>query len=270
MVEQIAPKMDSDKAAQEDDEPIGGDNGEVTYTVHAMTGYSNPQTMKVNGLLKRQQVTILIDIDSTNNLFDENIAQRFSIPLEDCVPFDVTLADEGTLTCKSKYSNVKLAVQDLELRADLYLLARGDYKVVMGIEWLMTLGDVLWDFSKLTMKFTLNGKRVIIRGKHGNNVTTVSSHCMEHILKKTWKGYLLQLRSETTTMSKESRSHDHRIPFLLGSAPTNVGPYRYPYFEKTVFFFFFKKKKKKLIKEQRKWMENLFHYIEKKMGIKGK
>jgi len=82
----------------------------VTYTVHALAGYSNPQTMKVNGLLNRQQVIVLIDTGSTNNFLDESIANKFSITTEDCEPFEVTLADEGTLTCKSKYSNVKLAV----------------------------------------------------------------------------------------------------------------------------------------------------------------
>ncbi|KAF8399716.1 hypothetical protein HHK36_015586 [Tetracentron sinense] len=169
MVEQMAVEMDSDEAAQEDDELISGDDGEVTYTLHALAGYSNPQTMK------------------------------------DCDPFDVTLADGGTLICKSKCLNVKLAVQDQELRADLYLLLLGDYEVVLGIEWLKTLGDVLWNFSELTMKFTLNGKRVTFHGRRGDNVTTVSSHRMEHILKKTCKGYLLQLRSKTTTMPENSR-----------------------------------------------------------------
>jgi len=77
-----------------------------------LAGYSNPQTMKVNGLLKRQQVTILIDTGSTNNFLDENIAKKLSIPMEDCEPFEVTLADGGILTCKSKCSNVKLTIQD--------------------------------------------------------------------------------------------------------------------------------------------------------------
>jgi len=138
----------------------------------------------------------------------------------------------------------------------LYLLPLGDYEVVLVIEWLRILGNVLWNFSKLTMKFTLNGKRMTFRGRHGNNDNTISSHHMESILKKTWKGYLLQLRSETMTMPEESklalaplllefsdlfakpsglppqRSHDHRIPLLPGNAPTNVRPYRYPHFQK--------------------------------------
>jgi hypothetical protein len=59
--------------------------------------------MKVNGFLKRQEVTILIETGSTNNFLDDNIAQKFSMPMENCEPFEVTLADMGTLTCKSKW-----------------------------------------------------------------------------------------------------------------------------------------------------------------------
>lgn len=75
---------------------------------------------------------------------------------------------------------------------------------LLGIEWLRTLGDVLWNFSKLTMKFTLNRNIVTFYGKCGSNVTTISNHRMERILKKTAKGYLFQLQSAITTVSEES------------------------------------------------------------------
>jgi hypothetical protein len=41
-VKKMAQEMDSSKAEQEDDEPIGGDDDKVTYIVHALAGYSNP------------------------------------------------------------------------------------------------------------------------------------------------------------------------------------------------------------------------------------
>jgi len=63
---------------------------------------------------------------------------------------------------------------------------------------------VLWNLSKLTMKFTLNRNIVTFRGKRGSNVTTISRHRMEQILKKTCQWYLLQLRSEVTTLTEES------------------------------------------------------------------
>ncbi|RWV82988.1 hypothetical protein GW17_00055469, partial [Ensete ventricosum] len=49
-----------DEAMEEEPQP-------VDYVVHALDDYSNPQTMKVGGLLKQQLITILIDMSSTNN-----------------------------------------------------------------------------------------------------------------------------------------------------------------------------------------------------------
>jgi hypothetical protein len=76
---------------------------------------------------------MLIDTSSTNNFLAEGIGQKLSIHVEHCEPFEVKLADGGTLTCKSKSSNVKLIVQDHKLQADLYLLPLVDYEVVLGI-----------------------------------------------------------------------------------------------------------------------------------------
>ncbi len=42
--------------------------------VHALTDYSNPQTMKVEGLLKQQSITVLIDTGSTNNFINSKVA----------------------------------------------------------------------------------------------------------------------------------------------------------------------------------------------------
>lgn len=105
----MAPEINSDKSKQEDNEAVRNE-GEVTYIVHALAGYSNPQTMKVSGLLKRQPVTVLIDIGNTNNFLDDGIAHQLSILVECCEQFEVKLVDGGTLTCKSKSSKVKLIV----------------------------------------------------------------------------------------------------------------------------------------------------------------
>jgi predicted aspartyl protease len=137
----------------------------LAVTVHALAGYSNPQTMRASGYIKRQPVTVLIDTGSTNNFLDEDVAKRLSLSVETCDKFEVKLADGRTLTCESKCSRVKLLMQNQELRADFYLLPLGDYEVVLGIEWLQTLGDVLWNFSKLIMKFMINGQNVTFRGK---------------------------------------------------------------------------------------------------------
>ena len=36
--------------------------------------------------------------------------------------------------------------------------------MVLGVQWLGTLGPILWDFAKQTMAFKRSGKRVLWRG----------------------------------------------------------------------------------------------------------
>ena len=50
-------------------------------TVHTLASYSNPQTMKIGGLLKQQPITVLIDTGSTTNFLNSKLAVRISLPI---------------------------------------------------------------------------------------------------------------------------------------------------------------------------------------------
>jgi hypothetical protein len=91
-------------------------------TAHAIINYSNPQAMRVNGLIKLQLVTIFIDTSSTSTFMD---------------------TDTATLLSLLRYEpQSEVTMQDYEIRIDLFLLPLKNYEVVLDIEWLQTLGDV--------------------------------------------------------------------------------------------------------------------------------
>ena len=50
-------------------------NDQLIISVHALTGYSTSQTMRVQGFIKRQSVIILIDYGSTDNFLDSKITK---------------------------------------------------------------------------------------------------------------------------------------------------------------------------------------------------
>ncbi|XP_077219753.1 uncharacterized protein LOC143853943 [Tasmannia lanceolata] len=237
--------IDDDGESDHEDADQEGNGDTVVISVHALAGYSTPQTMRVNGYIKRQPVTILIDSGSTNNFLDVRIAKRLSCLVENSDKFEVKVANGRTLTSTGKCSNMKIFVQDQELVTDLFLLPLDGCDIVLGAQWLLTLGDITWNFSKLIMQFSLNGKRVTIKGKGGGSVTTISNHRMEKLVQKEHEVFLVQLQRlesfETATEAEEmevlllefaelfvepkglppKRSHDHRIPVLPGSSPAN-------------------------------------------------
>jgi len=59
---------------------------------------------------------------------------------------------------------VQLKLQGQTFLMDLNVLSLGGCDVVLGTQWLYTLGLIQWDFQHLTMEFVLDGKPVLLKG----------------------------------------------------------------------------------------------------------
>ncbi|RWV88795.1 hypothetical protein GW17_00049090 [Ensete ventricosum] len=86
-----APEHEEEDLKPEED--IKEDPQLVDCTAHALVGYVNSQTMKVEGFLKQQVVTILIDIGSTNNFVNNMVVALLTLWNKDYIRFSVMVVD---------------------------------------------------------------------------------------------------------------------------------------------------------------------------------
>lgn len=75
------------------------------------------------------------------------------------------------------------------------LLPLGGCDMVLGAQWLSTLGLVLWDFQHLQMKFTAFGKKHTLKGGVTPEVQIVDAKQMSHLIQKTPQGVMAQVYS---------------------------------------------------------------------------
>lgn len=47
--------------------------------------------------------------------------------------------------------------------------------VVLGVQWLVTLGPILWNFSAFSMQFQMGSKWVTLQGAHFNKIEMLNS-----------------------------------------------------------------------------------------------
>ena len=59
---------------------------------------------------------------------------------------------------------MKFKGQGLHLKTNLKLLNLGSYGIVLGTQWLSTLGVISWDFDKLLMGFRNEGRQLWLQG----------------------------------------------------------------------------------------------------------
>ena len=78
----------------------------------------------------------------------------------------------------------------------------GGPRVILGIQWLQSLGTMDFNFQELFMKFSLEGKEIELRGITGKLSKVIMSNGMTKLLKNGNQGVIAQLCSLDVQKSK--------------------------------------------------------------------
>ena len=63
------------------------------------------------------------------------------------------MAKGERVQCPSVFHDALFSINAEEFTAAFYVLSLAGYDVILGTQWLATLGLILWDFGALTMSF---------------------------------------------------------------------------------------------------------------------
>ena len=118
------------------------------------------------------------------------------------------MAIKGKGVCEQ----VKLSLNGWIVTADFLPLKLGGVDVILGMQWLYSLGVTEMDWKNLIMSFSHDNRKVIIKGDLSLTRTEVSLKN----LTKSWTdsdlGYLVECRAlETRIMEYEPRAEDGLI-----------------------------------------------------------
>ena len=95
----------------------------------------------------------LIDSGSTHNFISDRVAETLRLPVKPTTPFTVRVAHGERLSCKGKYEKLTVNLQGNEFHLDFFSVPLNGLDMVLGIQWLETLGSVVCDWKKRTMDF---------------------------------------------------------------------------------------------------------------------
>ena len=118
------------------------EKGVVEITLYALLGSPSLGTMRVKGRINGQLITILIDIGSTHNFLDTVILATLQLSLDPTLTFEVKVVNGATIQTNGVCANIKVLVQGYTFTVDLNVLPLGDYELVLGTQWLRTLGMI--------------------------------------------------------------------------------------------------------------------------------
>lgn len=137
--------------------PPSQETSPVQISLHALSGQGAPETLRLTGLIQDHRVQILIDGESTHNFLQQELVSSLQLSPRDTSTLRVTVGNGEELQCNQVCTNISVKIQKHDFQVDFHVLPIRGADVVLGVQWLKSLGPVLTDYTALTMKFIYNG-----------------------------------------------------------------------------------------------------------------
>ena len=125
----------------------------LTIYCNALTWITTPQILKIEGNIKKKKVIVLIDLGSTHNFIHCKIAKEFNCLLYPAPECQVMVANGGTINCSGKCHNIKLSMGEYVLTSSMLSIPMGGVDVVLGVQWLQSLGIIAFNFKNFSWNF---------------------------------------------------------------------------------------------------------------------
>jgi hypothetical protein len=135
-------------------------------SLHAVTGVraKGIQTMKVFVSIGGAVAVALLDSGSSHNFIDVDMARRAGVPLQPGTGLSVTVANGDRIPSLGSATEQVVHIGGEAFHVDVHALPLCEYDMVLGVQWLASLGPVLWDFTCHTLAFVREGRRVLWHG----------------------------------------------------------------------------------------------------------
>nr|XP_043639128.1 uncharacterized protein LOC122610201 [Erigeron canadensis] len=245
--------------------------GNPHISLNALMGIPSYSTMQVVGIIGNRRLHILVDSGSTHNFMSVAICEILKCSTIKISSVRVTVTDGNKMECMTLYKQFHWLMRGTDFTVDMLVFELTNYDIVLGVQWLETLNDIVWNFKNLTMKFKIEGTDCQLKGVQQHGISLCSMEKIENLVvqakaKGVVQAQLCTLQDSAITHSmtelilKEcqsadelqelldkyadifdlpqglpaSRSCGHKIPLKDEGITINLKPYRYPKTQKDV------------------------------------
>lgn len=149
---------------------------------------------------------------------------RAGVSLQQCAGISVAVANGDKVISLGRCPRQRVTIGKEAFDIDFYALPLGGFDLVLGVQWLDTLGPSLWNFSGQTLSFAHGGKLVTWTGVDASYKPSVAS------LVSSYGDFLKALLAEFAILFQEPQSLPpqrhlcHRIRLQYGTTTVQFVP----------------------------------------------
>lgn len=149
-------------------------------SISSVVGLSSSRTMKLKGRIGGEEAVVLIDSGASHNFLSEKMAAKLGLVPQHTDRYGVLVAGGVKVRGKGVIPDVELTLQACTIVTSFLPLELGIADVILGVQWLDTLGETRNNWKLQRMKFKIDGEWVMLQGDPSLHSEGVS-------LKSIWK-----------------------------------------------------------------------------------
>lgn len=219
--------------------------------------------MKLQGTLQGVPILILVDSGATHNFISKQVDEAMGWTIQATPEMRILLGDGSKVMASGKCEQVSIEIGEYSATVDTILFDLDGLDLVLGVTWLASLGDMLVNWGKQTMRFQQEGVWVFLQGQKGvpsqqlalqsviesppntlGELGPMGPHLPDKFAEEPERlskeqGHQLSLllaQFEDVFVAPmglpPKRQKDHQITLVPGQGPVNVRPYSYSHHHK--------------------------------------
>lgn len=150
------PKEAADPATAEDTavQPV--------VSLHTIAGIRTEDTMMhLHVYIHGHHLLALLDSGSTHHFLNNGVMRQLQLSTSAHPTMRIVMANGDRVPCEGVARNIAMAIGTEEFSISCFGINLGGFDVILGVDFLRTLGPILWDFEDMCMAFTRGSRRIL-------------------------------------------------------------------------------------------------------------
>ena len=177
----------------------------VELSANSVVGMSSPRTLKLRGQIRDEEVVVLVDSGASHNFISEALMRKLKLEAKDTVRYGVLVA--GGVRVKGRGVVEGVTLQNCAVETSYLPLELGIADVILGVQWLDTLGETRFNWKLQWMKFLLDEATVTLHGDPSLHTAEVSLKILWKTLDQEGEGMLVEYAGLTTEVMRGAESY---------------------------------------------------------------
>ncbi|KAJ1437331.1 Aspartic peptidase domain superfamily [Sesbania bispinosa] len=160
-----------------------------------MVGLTTKRSLKLWGIIKERRVIVLVDCGASHTFISTKLVQEMGLPVEETPTYYVEVGDRHKIQCKSVCKGLVLHVQGLEIQQEFFFFALQGANLVLGLDWLASLGDIEANFQQLVLKIHVGGTLKVLKGEPALSRPAASFKSLTKAFQDEGQGLLVEYKA---------------------------------------------------------------------------